>query len=338
MHFFKVARLKFRFQLISSIGGLALFIGLTLSLTSYELSKSAIRDVMTSEIVETAHTGLRQIHTWLNSLQSELQWGSEQSYVIGSITDTRKEKNGSYDLALRQVRRLLADRKELEKVIIANAQGMTVVAADPSLVGKFNISDRDYFKRAMEGGKPVVSEAFESKVSHRPVVVLAHPIIDDGKITGVLCATVSLFALYDRYLSTIHPGGSGYAFLMDSKGMIIVHPDASIILKVNASDVHIGQEMVLRKQGVFHYTFKQVKKTAAFDTDSISGWTLAVTLNDDEVLASAAASLNASLLMDVLFTAIGICVAWWITNLVTSKLGKDPDEPRRWWQKWRRES
>ena len=203
---------------------------------------------------------------------------------------------------------------------------MTIAATNPALVGTFNIATRPYFKKAMTDGNAVISEAFDSGASHYPIVVLASPIRADGQIRGLLCATVNLSKFYETFLSTIHPAGTGYAYLMNDKCIAIAHPDSSNILRTNVCDLGFGGEMLARKQGVIHYTFKGSAKSAAFATDDLTGWLLAVTLNDDDVVRGAAKARSISLFLGVLLAGIGVFVALWIGHLVTLQLGKDPED------------
>lgn len=56
----------------------------------------------------------------------------------------------------------------------------------------FSAADRDYFQQALATRQPVVSDPVQSRVSGRPLVIFAHPLMRAGKVYAVVCAALPL--------------------------------------------------------------------------------------------------------------------------------------------------
>ncbi|WP_158553382.1 methyl-accepting chemotaxis protein [Peribacillus saganii] len=112
---------------------------------------------------------------------------------------------------------------------IIDKNGIPIADSDPKLRGQKNTyTDRDYFKAAMEG-KSAIGKMVISKTSGKPVVVLAVPIKDDsGQVTGVLANSINA-EFFTSTVSKIKVGKTGQVTIRDKDGLVISHPDKSLI-------------------------------------------------------------------------------------------------------------
>jgi serine phosphatase RsbU (regulator of sigma subunit) len=110
----------------------------------------------------------------------------------------------------------------------SNREGTVRVSTSRPAPGDIaNISDRSYFRRAIETGKPFVSEGLKGKLNGQQVVATGVPTRDAaGKITGVLVGTL-LIKPANPSQATLDLGFAGLAIL-DRKNQSIlagfVHP------------------------------------------------------------------------------------------------------------------
>jgi hypothetical protein len=99
-----------------------------------------------------------------------------------------------------------------------------------TLDARGNVGDRAYFKQVISTGQPAVSEGIISKSTGRPIVVFAVPIFrDDGKIGGVLAATVTLDYLTQLCKDSKLMSQHGYGFIIQSDGLALAFPDESLV-------------------------------------------------------------------------------------------------------------
>ncbi len=92
-----------------------------------------------------------------------------------------------------------------------------------------DLSDRPYFKEAMETRAPVVSEAVIGRSTRRPVVVVAVPILaEDGSVRGVAAGSLDLRALLQLGRRAIEEDAST-PVILDAAGRVVVHRDEALV-------------------------------------------------------------------------------------------------------------
>ena len=87
-----MSKLRFRTKLTASIAGLALFIGVSLSLLAYEQSKRILQDALLDAVIQTTNTGRMQLHAWVETLQSEVIRMSRQNTIMNTFIGDDKDR------------------------------------------------------------------------------------------------------------------------------------------------------------------------------------------------------------------------------------------------------
>ena len=106
---------------------------------------------------------------------------------------------------------------EFKRIAVANGSGMTINADGKS---SGNILMTDYFRKAMQGTAQVSSNILVDEDGER-VLTLAVPIFQNQKVVGVVTGTFS-YSILDNIFSVDTFSGSGYSFLVDGTGRILV--------------------------------------------------------------------------------------------------------------------
>ncbi len=124
----------------------------------------------------------------------------------------------------------LSEKNGFKRMGIVDARGYAYVTdgdnSDPKSLP--NLSDRDWFIEALKG-ELYISNAMEDRISKGKIVVYSAPIKIDGKIEGVLFATISV-SDYQQILNFDSFGGDGITHIVTSKGDAIapsLHPNAN---------------------------------------------------------------------------------------------------------------
>jgi len=90
------------------------------------------------------------------------------------------------------------------------------------------LGDRDYIQKSL-AGEAVTSDVLISRVTGKPVVMAAAPITVDDKVTGALIGRLDGDAL-SQLILTMGFGKSGYAYLVNKKGVIVAHPNKEMVV------------------------------------------------------------------------------------------------------------
>ncbi len=164
--------------------------------------------------------------------------------------------------------------------------------------------DREYFKKVIATQKPVVSDPLISKATGKLAVVLAVPVFNQGKLTGVMVGTFSTERL-SAMIKDLKFLETGYGQLADDSGMIIAHPKNGVLVgKLSLKEKQINPELKMKdtvmddqlitmfksaiesgKQVSGTYTFDKVARFAVFTPIDLPGgqrWLMAVAAPEAE--------------------------------------------------------
>ena len=106
---------------------------------------------------------------------------------------------------------------EFKRIAVANSSGMTINYDGKS---SGNIMMNDYFKKALQGTASVSSNISLDEDGEK-VLTLAVPIIQDKKAVGIITGTFA-YSILDNIFAVDTFSGSGYSFLVDSTGRVLV--------------------------------------------------------------------------------------------------------------------
>lgn len=181
--------------------------------------------------------------------------------------------------------------KNFEDFIVIDTQGS--VLADSSQDNRFkgeNFADRKFFPLVSKG-KPCMGNIQKSSKTGLPVIPVCAPIFSTDKniadknitnknIIGSLIA-ISGIETISQQSNSVKIGKTGYAFVGDQKGIIIIHPVNKYVLTLDITTLKgmesIVQKMLKKKTGVEPYFFQGIDKIAGYAPVPLTGWSVGVT-------------------------------------------------------------
>nr|WP_321514243.1 methyl-accepting chemotaxis protein [uncultured Pseudodesulfovibrio sp.] len=208
----------------------------------------------------------------------------------------------------------------IESFFAHNADGISVVTTNTGGRGK-NYKSKGYYKSIMEQGKPYyISPVTISPVSQQPRLAIAVPIKKNGNAIGYVGVSVKASAFTDTYINPIKVGSKGYCYVVDSQGVMLAHPDKERILTDRSSASYIKYALK-EKNGFLEYKFDGAIKYMAFHMVPSTGWIVALSAEQDDLMQEAYALRNLLLIVGVigLFTTI-IIIFFTIKKMVTVPL------------------
>ncbi len=259
-------------------------------------------------LTEQGHAYLRQVaqdlaHLTHTEMQRHLETARSLAQVEPLVNAVLRRQTGELDAkglasANRQIRSLVRalSAHSYQGIFLVGANGHSfagVLRDGPTdAYADIDVNNRAYFQRARETGQPVISEPLRSKVAGVPIVVVAIPILDpNGSFAGLLGLSIETTPLASL-ISQQRIGKTGYPFAVDASGLIVAHPDPARALKLNFTQVpgaaELSRRMLRGESGVMRYVSSQgASKLAAFVPETLSGWSIAASIEEAELAGPA---------------------------------------------------
>ena len=210
-----------------------------------------------------------------------------------------------------------------ETIIVCDPEGIIYVDCVGGTTNGISIKDRQYFLDA-KANKINLSTPVKSKKSGNPVVPICIPILSStGQFSGALAIILKIDFLSEKFQS-VKVGKSGYPFMVDRNGLVIVHPNPKHILELNLSTLKdmksIMDKMLALQTGVDTYIFEGVEKIAGFAPVDLTGWSVGATQPKDEFLSSVIAMRKATILISVIFLGIAMAAIWFFSRSISKPI------------------
>src|SRR5215510_5329290 len=191
---------------------------------TYQEHKSSLIGIQEQQAVAAAD----KIEEFITQIESQVGWTTQLPWTDGTLDQRRFD-------ALRLLRQVPAIT-ELAQIDAAGHEQLKVSRLTMDVVG----SGIDY------SGKPEFTQAVAKKVYYGPVYFrresepyMTLSLAGTRRDTGVSIAQVNLKLIWD-VLSRIKFSGHGRAYVIDSAGRLIAHPDISLVLR-NTDMTHLDQ-------------------------------------------------------------------------------------------------
>ena len=214
--------------------------------------------------------------------------------------------------------------KDYLSLFLVDAQGVCFADNDGRIIG-IKTEDRDYFKAA-KAGNINIGDVTISRASGKPFMPVAGPIYSrTGDFVGALIVSVNIAYLCDK-ITSLKLGKTGYAAMLNRQGFPIAHPNQELVLKLNFLEQKGMKEfitkMIQQQTGSMAYSFKGVEKIAGFAPVELTGWSIAVTQNMDELMAAAHRIRNLLLALGIIFLIASSVAIYFFSRSITNPIDR----------------
>lgn len=284
--------MKTQNKLIYSVGTILFLSSIILVAVMFLLAGSMLDKSSRADIAGRVSSTRTTVGSWIESRKRDVStWGSIGSVesIVSAPTNREILENAHVKLAqICDKYSVYQSINVIDKegdVIASSVKGKDRLSRLDSDQKPFNLSERVYFQKAMNG-EVFVSEVLMSKVTNTPVLCISAPVMLDNAVAGVVYAVVDMKLFSDTFINSISFGKTGYAYIMNREGTLISHPNEEFILTLNlADDYDFAKQILADRKGFVEYEWKGEKKSAAFDVIPETGWTIVGTANISEVRA-----------------------------------------------------
>ncbi len=146
-------------------------------------------------------------------------WANQHEVDIATLAGTARVQSMDTANAADALTQYVQLWGTFETIFIADLSGIMTISSDEIL---YDISDRAYFKSAIQGNR-TISEPFKSKLEDELVVVFASPIMSKGEIVGIAGGTVAMNSI-DKLVNAEISGTTTDIYLTNPSGIILTNP------------------------------------------------------------------------------------------------------------------
>lgn len=194
-----------------------------------------------------------------------------------------------------------------------------------SLKDGTDFSDRDYVISALKGIANV-SDVTLSKYTNTYGVSIAAPVYDSAnRITGVVYFRLDIDFMMD-VIKNISISDHSYAYLVDKKGNIIVHPDNNLILNFNLADQQgsmkaLANEIKENKAGDGTYTYNGETILCGFGAiEHTNDWSIVIAAPETDFTSYSDRVNTITVILDILAIMIAIILSTFLASSISKPI------------------
>jgi len=196
----------------------------------------------------------------------------------------------------------------------------TLKNGEGRIVGTYIDSNSAVYKKIIEG-EPYYGG---SVVEGEKYITAYEPLVEkNGEIVGAIAlGNKDINAYLEKTINDIKIGKTGYVYIMNSKGDVIVHPK---IKGQNIGKYDFTKEIIKKKKGTIEYEFDGVYKLAAYKYFEPWDMYIVATANYDDLDSSSRSIYNTTLITGIIILILASIIALFLANKLVKPINKLKD-------------
>ena len=283
--------------------------------------ENEIRNTQEESFIELTQSMVDLVDLELSTNENQLKAYSISLGLTMGAPITQEERDKTVNGILDEV---MMSNSFYEAVFIVNYDGYVTHSPTKSIIGA-DVRSREYYKAVIQGGKGnfTTSQAFIFKATGNLTIVHAVPIFLNNKRIGLIGASLNLTKFGDRMILSKTIGESGYPYILDREGSVMVHPSKDMIGTLASEIDPFLQSVVENPETLIYssYTIDGVAKQGVFIKILGSGWIVCMAINDSEAFHSIySLRLMLSIISLVLIVITGLILFFYVKIRLIRKL------------------
>ena len=278
-------------------------------------SRRIMGSLVNSSQVTLAKDNAMGVNSWLLS---------KQSIIAAGAKELSRESGQSREY-LTNLIKVLAGAGGFSTVYPGYENGLFVSSDGWVPEATWDHRKRPWYEKAKAEMKVSQTEPYVDAQTGKTIISVIAPITAGGSFTGVLSSDIMLDDVIKHVLE-VKVGNSGYAFIMDKSGKILVHPKKELVLKKTFQELTSGlsdlsARLAAEPTGNMEYKIGDVAKIASYSRIPAADWYLCVTADKDDVFAPVSRQERALILIGAIFLVGGISVIFFVVRRLLMPLG-----------------
>jgi len=256
------------------------------ALATVILVVAAINYRITQHIVEKT-IATQQEDLAIKAANTVEMWLEQQMKILTATADSVDLNNlGQNEETLKPLR-MAMKAGHFTDVYIGRKDGVLIDGADWSPPKGYDPRNRPWYRRAVTVGGVGFTTPYIDLVTNKLVIALVKPLVVNGETVGVMGADTVLDSLVQNVLN-LKVGESGYGFIVERNGMILVHPRQEYVMREKLQNIEndLGDKLdrfINGDIGTVTYRGEDLRNhVLSFSLIANSDWFMCVTAPRDE--------------------------------------------------------
>jgi methyl-accepting chemotaxis protein len=301
--------------------------------SGFTIRKKLIFSFLFILLIPSITIGFFSYHTAQQKLQEKIQMNAKENvgiidryltnYIKPKMADSAefaKRFNkvsfdpGKMNNSLSILQQYIEFHPEITAAYAASEQGNLLINPHANLPSGFDARTRPWYTQAKAAnGETIITEPYVDQISGNILVTVAKQ-LNDG--SGVIGFDLSLASL-KTVTSGVKIGREGYPLIVSAKGTYIVHPSQKTGEMAQGSWV---QPLLYKDSGNISYNLDGTDKVMEFETNKLTGFKIAGTMNLNEVNQDSNPILKTTFICIGIFLLLGIGISYLIIRSITGPL------------------
>jgi Methyl-accepting chemotaxis protein len=284
---------KVRTKLITSLIIICLVPLISMGIISYVQSKSILYKKLEVTSTQTLKEVNRGLTNYFKGVSNQVEMLANNSDVVNDG-----------DLTLELFRSAKDNNPDIASIFYGPVDTDNLIVYPQGEEASYK--SKEYYVKAISNkGKLVITQSTESFSKGRYVVSVAKTVEKDGKVVGVLGININLENLSKEF-SSIKIGDNGYLFIFANNGIMLAHPDKSLIGTYSATKQSYWDTVTSNKNGFVTYKYGGKDRFAIYDTNDLTGLKMVASLEQAELYKDVNAILRFLIIFIVICTILSV--------------------------------
>lgn len=206
------------------------------------------------------------------------------------------------------------NNNNVENLAITDSNGKEIMNNKSAKVD-IDLISHDYVQSALMGYSKV-SDVMRSPVTGSTVISIAYPLKLNDKVVGTIIGSIDYKKICDD-VSKIKVGTNGFAYIVNTYGLIVYHPDSKKVLKTKIADYKNNELSGLltktikdKKANMGYYTLAGVKKFAVFTP--VNKWVVVLEVDYNDYMSSVINVEGVIILITIICIILSIILAYFV--------------------------
>ncbi|WML54738.1 methyl-accepting chemotaxis protein [Neobacillus sp. PS3-12] len=303
--------------------------------SGFTIRKKLIFSFLFILLIPSITIGFFSYHTAQQKLQEKILLNAKENvgmidryltnYIKPKIDDSaefaKQFNKGSFDPdnmnnSLSVLQQYTDFHPEISATYAASEQGKLMIYPHADLPPGFDARTRPWYTQAKAAnGETIITEPYVDQISGNILVTVAKQLNDGSGVIGFDLSLASLKAV----TSGAKIGREGYPLIVSAKGTYLVHPSQKPGTMAQGSWV---QTLLYKDSGNISYNQNGTDKVMEFETNKLTGFKIAGTMNLNEVNQDSNPILKTTFICIGIFILLGIAISYLIIHSITVPLRK----------------